>query len=237
MASAMSPTSTAAELPKVTCGRSLASTLINAISVWESVPITRAFISRLSDIETFSSVAPSTTWLLVTIYPSALTMTPDPSPCWRSGRSGIRKPKPGNRSSKGLSERPDVRITRVDEMLTTAGKTALTTGANVAGIVTASRTAGAAAATADAGAWPAWIIEEPTKAPPAMAPMLSMSAAMTHTGYLLIRFIVVFSLDNSIFLNKDTIEIRRTNLHFVTTELRVSAGRDDQLECFPWTTT
>src|SRR5262245_65890913 len=118
-------------------------------------------------------------------------------------------------------------------MLTTAGKTALTTGANVAGILTASRTAGAAAATADSGAWPAWIIEEPTNAPPAMAPMLSMSAAMTHTGYLLIRFIVVFFLDNSIFVNKDTREIRRTNLHLVTTELRVSAGHDDQLECFP----
>jgi hypothetical protein len=103
-------------------------------------------------------------------------------------------------------------------MLTTAGKTALTTGANVAGILTASRTAGAAAATADSGAWPAWIIEEPTNAPPAMAPMLSMSAAMTHTGYLLIRFMFVSDLDNSIFLKRDTMEVRRTNLDFVSTE-------------------
>src|SRR5438034_7684769 len=64
------------------------------------------------------------------------------------GRSGIRNP--GNRSPNGLScGNSDVRITLVDEILTTAGNTALTTGANVAGIETASRTGGAATANAD----------------------------------------------------------------------------------------
>src|SRR5262245_49811277 len=117
------------------------------------------------------------------MYPSALTITPDPSPCCRNGRSGIRKP--GNRSSNGLSgPAAEVRITRVDEILTTAGKTALTTGANVEGIVAGWRTCGAAATVADSGACPAWIMEAPTK-PPAMEPILSISAAMTHTGYLL----------------------------------------------------
>jgi hypothetical protein len=49
--------------------------------------------------------------------------------------------------------------------------------------------------------------------------MLSMSAAMTHTGYLLIRFMFVSDLDNSIFLKKDTTEIRRTNSDLVRTEM------------------
>src|SRR5437773_1751322 len=101
-------------------------------------------------------------------------MTPDPSPCWRCGRSGMRNP--GNRSPNGLScWREDVLITFVDDILTTAGNTVLTTGAKVAGIVAASRTGGAAAATAASGAWPAWIIEAPT-APPAKDPRLNVNA-------------------------------------------------------------
>src|SRR5215470_8054574 len=123
------------------------------------------------------------------MYPSELTMTPDPSPCWGSGRSGSRNP--GNKSSNGLSPRPDVRITVVDEILTTAGNTALTTGANVPGMVAASRTGGAAAATATSGAWPARMIDAPTKAPPAIEPIMSINAAMTHIGYLVIRFMVI----------------------------------------------
>src|SRR4051812_10294018 len=74
-------------------------------------------------------------------------------------------------------------------MFTTAGSTPLTTGANVAGIVAASRTAGAAAATMGAGAWPACIIEAPTKAPPAVPPRHSIIATTIHIWYLLIRFI------------------------------------------------
>src|SRR5262245_56615848 len=76
----------------------------------------------------------------------------------------------------------------MDEMLTTAGKTALTTGENVAGMVAASRTAGAAAAGS------ACVAEPRISAPPAIDPMVSMSAAITHTGYLLVRYIVVISL-------------------------------------------
>ena len=79
------------------------------------------------------------------MYPSGLMMTPDPSPDWRSGPSGIWNH--GNRLSC-----LDVRITRVVEIFTTAGKTALTTGAKVVGIVAASRTGGWAAVTAASGA-------------------------------------------------------------------------------------
>jgi hypothetical protein len=84
----------------------------------------------------------------------------------------------------------------VEEMFTTAGNTLLTTGANVLGIVTGSLT-GVAAATAAAGARPASIAELPTKAPPAMDPMLSMTSATTHMGYLAIRF-MIFPLDKMI---------------------------------------
>jgi hypothetical protein len=78
--------------------------------------------------------------------------------------------------------------------LTTAGKTLLTTGANVVGIVTGSRTDGAAA-TAAAGARPASIADPPTKAPPAIEPMLSIATATIHMRYLVIRFMVFCPLD------------------------------------------
>ncbi|PYS40725.1 MAG: hypothetical protein DMG14_09595 [Acidobacteria bacterium] len=94
----------------------------------------------------------------------------------------------------------DVRITLAEAILTTAGKTAFTTGANVAGIVAASRT-GAAAAIACSGAWAACTIEAPTKAPPAMDPMLSNNAAIIHIGYLLIRFMIDSSLESSKFFD------------------------------------
>src|SRR6266567_3574643 len=144
------------------------------------------------------------------MYPSGLTITPDPSPGWRSGRSGMRKP--GNRSPNGLScWSADVRTTLFDEIFTTAGKTLFTTGANVAGIVAPSRTAGAAAATAASGAWP--IAAPPTKAPPTMDPMLSMITATIHIGYLVIRFMILVPLDNLVF---ERIEIRRTSAQFVS---------------------
>jgi hypothetical protein len=85
-------------------------------------------------------------------------------------------------------------MTFVDEMFTTAGNTAFTTGANVVGMDKLSRTGGAAAATAAAGAWPAWTMEAPTNAPPATDPMHNMSAAMIQTGYLFIRFMVIYVL-------------------------------------------
>ena len=80
----------------------------------------------------------------------------------------------------------------MDEILTTAGKTAFTTGANVAGMAAAWRTGGAAAARAASGAWPACTKAAPAKAPPAMDPMLSMNAAIVHMEYLFIRFMIFF---------------------------------------------
>src|SRR5215475_15738061 len=104
---------------------------------------------------------------------------------------GMRFPN-GNASSSPDAE---VRMILVEEMFTTAGNTLLTTGANVLGIVTGSLTGGAAAT--GAGARPASIAELPTKAPPAMDPMLSMTSATTHMGYLAIRF-MIFPLDKII---------------------------------------
>jgi hypothetical protein len=74
-------------------------------------------------------------------------------------------------------------------MFTTAGNTAFTTGANVVGIPAGSRTGAAAAAAADSGARPAWTMEAPMKAPPAVHPKATNRAAIIQTGYLLIRFI------------------------------------------------
>ncbi len=91
-------------------------------------------------------------------------ITPDPwASCWRGCCCGIRRfPKSwlnGSTSAVGVT-------IIVEEMLTTAGKTLFTTGANVVGMVGASRTAGAAAATAAAGApAPACIAPAPTTAP------------------------------------------------------------------------
>jgi hypothetical protein len=67
----------------------------------------------------------------------------------------------------------------VEEIFTTAGKTLLTTGENVPGIVAASRTGGAAAATAASGARPAWIADAPATAPPIINPMPSITTAAT----------------------------------------------------------
>src|SRR5947207_10658358 len=91
-------------------------------------------------------------------------------------------------------------MTLVEEIFTTAGKTALTTGENVVGIAAASRAGDAAAATAASGAWPAWIIDPPTNAPPAINPRLSISDAMTHIGYLVTRFMFYPSRQFSPFL-------------------------------------
>ena len=73
-----SPTLTLSLLAIGRVGRSFALTFIRARSVLLSVPMMRAENSRLSLSVTVSSSAPSTTWLLVTIYPSLLMMTPEP---------------------------------------------------------------------------------------------------------------------------------------------------------------
>jgi hypothetical protein len=73
-----SPTLRLSESPIGRVGRFLPSILIRARSVVGSVPIIRAENSLLSLSVTVSSSAPFTTWLFVTIYPSALMITPEP---------------------------------------------------------------------------------------------------------------------------------------------------------------
>ena len=79
-ASTHSPIFTLSELAMTMAGRSLASILMSARSVVLSAPMIRAEYSlEFSFKVTVNSSAPSTTWLLVTIYPSAEMMTPLPA--------------------------------------------------------------------------------------------------------------------------------------------------------------
>ena len=74
------PTFSLSESPMGRVGKFLPSILIRARSVVGSVPMILALNSRLSSRVTVNSSAPATTWLLVTIYPSGLIMTPEPKP-------------------------------------------------------------------------------------------------------------------------------------------------------------
>ena len=65
MANTTSPTRSLSLSASVTVGRFWASILMMATSVFGSVPMTLALNSRSSGSATFSSSAPSTTWLLV----------------------------------------------------------------------------------------------------------------------------------------------------------------------------
>ena len=65
MANTTSPTRSLSLSASVTVGRFWASILMTATSVFGSVPMTLALNSRSSGSATFSSSAPSTTWLLV----------------------------------------------------------------------------------------------------------------------------------------------------------------------------
>ena len=78
MASTHSPTLTLSLLAMLMAGRFLPSILMRARSVVLSLPMMRAEYSLLSERVTVNSSAPSTTWLLVTIYPSLEMMTPEP---------------------------------------------------------------------------------------------------------------------------------------------------------------
>src|SRR5579864_2219448 len=74
------------ESAKFRNGKAVRSTLITATSVCRSFPMSLALTRRPPTPEaarfslTCSCRAPSTTWALVTIYPSAETMIPDPEP-------------------------------------------------------------------------------------------------------------------------------------------------------------
>ena len=76
MAMTQSPTSSVSESPSSTKGRLTPSTLIRAMSISCEVPISFASMTLPSESETLMSLALSTTWLLVRIYPSALMMKP-----------------------------------------------------------------------------------------------------------------------------------------------------------------
>ena len=68
--------------------------LITAKSVFGSVPTTFAAYSFPSKVVTVMSSDSSTTWLLVTMYPSGLMMTPDPA-LMPGGPNGGRPGGPG----------------------------------------------------------------------------------------------------------------------------------------------
>ena len=89
IATTHSPTSSEDGSPIVTTGRSVASIFSTATSLFSSAPSTRAANSRRSVSFTVTRSAPSTTWALVRITPSALTMNPEPSPRTAGSPSGI----------------------------------------------------------------------------------------------------------------------------------------------------
>ena len=78
MASTHSPTRKSCALPNLTTGSPLASIFSTATSVFGSLPSTLARNSRRSVSLTITSCASRTTWALVRITPSSLTMKPDP---------------------------------------------------------------------------------------------------------------------------------------------------------------
>ena len=109
-ASTHSPTLMSSLLAIVIAGRFFPSIFMSARSVVLSAPIMRAENSLLSLSVTVSSSAPSTTWLLVTIYPSCDIMTPEPvavrfGVCtWRFCVPPLPRPKnPPKGSKKSLN--------------------------------------------------------------------------------------------------------------------------------------
>ena len=119
-----SPTWSCAESPSGTTGSPRASTFRRARSVFGSRPRTFAGHSRPSESLTLISVAPSTTWLFVTMYPSGLTMKPEPRlrtvrRAWLP-KNCLKNSLNGSSLPNGLSTlAPD--STRLVLMLTTAG--------------------------------------------------------------------------------------------------------------------
>ena len=154
IASTRSPTSRPSESPS-TAGWRVApssSTRSRARSLRSSEATTFAGNSRRSASTTLMAPAFSMTWWLVTISPSAPTTTPEPSEfCARCRRRspGSKKRRKKGSSRKGKPEKGDRRSTLrpVVKMLTTAGRTARTTGAKE------SRSCSAESGTAARGSW------------------------------------------------------------------------------------
>src|SRR5262245_14859673 len=165
------------------------STLINAMSVSGSAPMTRARKVRPSDSFTVIRSARSTTWWLVRMLPSASMMNPLPAP--RRGVSLRGGPKAGPSSGAGLSGGPTRRGRRlgsrprlVASMLTTAGLMRSTTSAKLSGGPSKAagdgRTAYRPAGVVDAAGAPAVIVER-AEPPDMIAPTRKATTAVSVT--------------------------------------------------------
>ena len=104
-ASTTSPTCSSSELPRsIAVNFSRPSfTRSTARSVRASFSSTSASNSRLSESATFTSLAPSMTWLLVMIRPEASTITPEPSARCTCSRGMPPPPPPKKRRKNGSS--------------------------------------------------------------------------------------------------------------------------------------
>src|SRR3989441_11379490 len=140
MAHTHSPMRSVDESPSGATGsRGSPSTLISAMSVSGSTPMTRACRLRPSDSLTVMRSARSMTWLFVRMLPSASMMNPVPAPRRGASRSsrGVPKPKGPSKSSGGSGRPARERRRRVSlplvvaSMLTTAGLIRSTTSAKL----------------------------------------------------------------------------------------------------------
>jgi hypothetical protein len=94
-----SPTLALDESPQARVGKPFPSTLMTAMSVTGSVPTSVPFRRRRSAVVIAICLACSITWLLVTITPSGLTITPEPRLVLRSS-CGIRKGRSRPKNSR-----------------------------------------------------------------------------------------------------------------------------------------
>ncbi len=192
--------------------------------------MTFAFSSRLSASVTVMSVAPSITWLLVRIYPSERTITPEPRLCssWRRGRSE-RCPsepcpsefRPKNCRKKGSISGGIFCALTLDifeeEMFTTAGSARSTTGAKLVSIEPGVKVAVAAATGANPGECSAHNPDPP------MAPTAPATRQYTKTlDSLRNSCLFIFQITPSLLL---PVQIyRRAIRNFIPSKMKVPAG-------------
>jgi hypothetical protein len=109
MATTYSPTAARDESPQGSVASARASIFTTAMSVTGSVPTSLPRKRRWSEVVMAIWFACSITWLLVTMRPSAPTMTPEPRLVLRSSR-GMRRPGkswPKKSRKKGSLEKGD----------------------------------------------------------------------------------------------------------------------------------